>query len=466
MSEIPQAVIRQLQQFDQQHVLTWWAELSSQQQADLLQQLNSLDLQTLTSVWQTSRGAEVSDTANKAAHRIAQAKSPQNVIRQPQTTADELQRQQAAELGEAALGAGRVAVITVAGGQGSRLGFDLPKGMFPIGPITDRTLFQIFAEQILARQRRHSAGLPWLLMTSSATHADTVRFFEQQNYFGLDRADVHFFQQGSLPAMDLQTGRLLMADRAHLCLSPDGHGGLVTALESSGLMQAMSDRGVDHFFYHQVDNPTAILCDPVLIGLHLQAESELTTNVVRKLAPTERMGVLVDVGGHLEIIEYSELNETQAAATDDSGQWIFWAGNTAIHVFCRKFLERIAAGSGQLALHVANKKVPCLDENGQPFEPETPNAAKFERFIFDALPLAANALIVEGNRGREFNPVKNADGNDSPATCRAALKRIAQQWLQSAGCNPDLAQSMEISPLQALDEQEFATGIRTGRIRL
>lgn len=447
-------LVESLTQRNQQHVLQWWDELSADQQLELTAQLQSVDFDTIETVWKAAQQHDSKPDASTE-NRADIARAPATVVRQPTSDADQAQRQAAMEIGEQLLSAGKVAVITVAGGQGSRLGFEHPKGMFPIGPVSDRTLFQIFAEQIQARKNRHGGAIPWLIMTSSATHAETVAFFEQHEYFGLQSETVSFFQQGSMPAVDAASGRLLMGDKGSLCLSPDGHGGLVTALKSSGLLGEMATAGVEHFFYHQVDNPTVIMCDPVLIGLHHQQESQLTTNVVEKSSPMERMGVLVDIDGNLEIIEYSELTEEQASKSDDTGQWIFWAGNTAIHVFTLEFFQQLTTDGCGLELHVANKKVPYLSSNGERIEPAEPNANKFERFIFDALPLAKNALIVEGNRDREFNPVKNAEGSDSPATSKAALNRIAREWMRAAGQTVSDDSDVEISPLEALDAEEF-----------
>lgn len=448
-------LVETLARFNQSHVLKWWDEVTTDEQQQLASQLNAVDFETVVGVWQKAKESSSTTPQADDVDRAEIAKAPAAVVKQPSCEADNAIRTKAAEIGKQLLAAGKVAVITVAGGQGSRLGFDHPKGMYPIGPVSGRTLFQIFAEQIQARKNRHGGAIPWLIMTSSATHDETTSFFEQHDYFGLDPATVSFFQQGSMPAVDAATGKLLMGDRASLCLSPDGHGGLVTALQSSGLLAEMADKGIEHFFYHQVDNPTVIMCDPVLIGLHHEHKSQLTTNVVKKASPMERMGVLVDIRGKLEIIEYSELTEEQASKADESGQWIFWAGNTAIHVFTLEFFQQLTDGSCGLELHLAAKKVPHLNDDGVRVEPVEPNANKFERFIFDALPLAKNALIVEGDRDREFNPVKNAEGSDSPATAKAALNRIAREWMLAAGEIVSEDTDLEISPLEALDAEGF-----------
>lgn len=458
-------LLQKLKDNNQDHLLKWYGELSADQQARLLKQIEAVDPETIQRVWTTATTDTETDDSGKTS-RADRAMAPQSVVRQAATTAEQQQREEDARCGAQLLAAGKIAVITVAGGQGTRLGFDRPKGMFPIGPISGASLFQIFAEQIQARMTRHRGVIPWLIMTSAATHDDTVDFFGANNYFGLNRSDVHFFQQGSMPAVDLETGRILMKNKAELCLSPDGHGGLVTALQSSGLLAEMAEHGIEHIFYHQVDNPTVVICDPVLLGVHARLKSQLTTNVVAKRTPAEKMGALAEVDKHLEIIEYSELNEEQAARTDPEGRLVFWAGNTAIHVFARSFLEELAGDGCRLELHVARKAVPHIDEAGELVEPDEPNAGKFERFIFDALPLATNALIVEGDRDREFNPVKNAEGNDSPATARAAITHIGADWLAAAGVNVAPDADVEISPLVALDAEELSQKLAAGTVRV
>ncbi|MEZ6058943.1 MAG: UDPGP type 1 family protein [Planctomycetaceae bacterium] len=465
MTAEPAELLSILRIHNQQHVLRWWNDLNEAQRSLLTTQIEDVDFETVRRVWSES-SSQVAADDNQAAWRADRATAPSSVVRQPVSDSDRAAWQDAVSAGERLLADGSVAVITVAGGQGSRLGFEHPKGMFPIGPVSDRTLFQIFAEQIRARRRRHGGSIPWLIMTSAATHEETIAFFGQHNFFGLPADSVAFFMQGDMPAVDAATGRLLLKDKASLALSPDGHGGIVGALKKSGLLDRLARDEVDYVFYHQVDNPTVIICDPALIGLHHQHKSQMTTNVVRKTSPTERMGVLVDLDGRTEIIEYSELTDEQANRTDGAGQWVFWAGNTAIHIFAREFFEQLTDGRLSLPLHLALKKVPYLDDSGVVVEPEKPNANKFERFIFDALPLAEYRLIVEGDRAREFNPVKNADGSDSPATAKAALNRIGREWLAAAGYHVADDTNVEISPLVALDAAELASRLASGKVRL
>lgn len=466
MTAPPSELMSLLKQYGQEHLLAWWGELAPDRQAELSRSIQAIDFELIQRTWRGSQQTNAAVDTKCSGSRAEQAVAPRSVIYRPDTDAEQEARRADTELGRQLLESDQVAILTVAGGQGTRLGFDAPKGMFPLSPIRNQTLFEIFAAQIKARRQRHGASLPWLIMTSSATHNATVAYFRQHDFLGLAPDSVHFFQQGSMPAVDAQSGRILMSDQGTLCLSPDGHGGVVAALQSSGLLQFMADRGIEYIHYHQVDNPTVILGDPALIGVHHRHGSQLTTVVVRKRTPTEKMGALVDINERLEIIEYSELTPAQVERTDETGRSVFWAGNTAIHVFNRTFLEQLATDGCQLELHTAHKKAACIDDDGRAVVPQSPNAIKFERFIFDALPLADKALIVEGDRDREFNPVKNAEGSDSPDTARAALSRIGRAWLTAAGHSvPDTAVA-DISPLVALDAEELKERLANGQVSI
>jgi UDP-N-acetylglucosamine/UDP-N-acetylgalactosamine diphosphorylase len=324
-------------------------------------------------------------------------------------------------------------------------------------------LFRIHAEKVLAISRRYSRPVPLLIMTSPATHADTQEYFDAENFFGLSPGDVRFFQQGTMPAVDLTTGRILLEQPGRLFLSPNGHGGTLTALAESGLLKELESRGVRHVFYFQVDNPLVKVCDPAFLGNHIAAHSAASSKVVFKEQPGEKVGVLAVVDGRCSIIEYSDMSSEMAAERDETGNLRFRAGNPAIHIFDVGFLKWVT-GSGKLSYHTARKKVPYLDTNtGLVNHPTIENAMKFELFIFDALPLADRWLAMETNRAEEFAPLKNATGADSPATVRKAISRLHASWLEAAGVSiptsdtGDPIDPVEISPLYALDEDEFVS---------
>ena len=341
--------------------------------------------------------------------------------------------------------------------------------MFSIGPVTGKSLFQIHAEKVLALAVRYGASVPLLVMTSDATHDETVEYFEENHRFGLPPGDVAFFRQGTMPALDLATGKLLMEQPGRLFSSPNGHGGTLTALDDSGLLETISGRGVTQVFYFQVDNPLVKMADPVFLGHHLHANAEASSKVVAKSGPADKMGVLAEVNGRCTIIEYSDLPADLAKETDDRGQLqALGRRNPAIHLFSVDFLCRITRGETRLPFHVAKKKVPHLDETGRDVNPQKENALKFEMFIFDALPMADRGVVVESTRHEEFAPVKNATGVDSPATAKQAISDLAADWLTRAGAQvPRDAEgaasvALEISPLFALDPEELATKVQKG----
>lgn len=445
----PDPLVKTLQEFDQSHVLKWWDELTGVQQATFVDQLNAVDFAELAAL---TSGAKAETPSESPAEKAKRALPPSQIVRLPQSETDQADWQEAEKKGQDLIAAGKVGAILVAGGQGTRLGFPHPKGMFPIGPVSGNSLFQILVEQVRARGTIAGTSIPYYIMTSDATHSETVDFFEQHDYFGLSVDQVRFFKQGNMPAVEAGTGKLLLAAKNQLCLSPNGHGGLLFALRDAGLIEDMQNRGIEYLHYHQVDNPTAQVCDPAFLGFHVLKSSDLSTKVVAKRSAEEKMGVLVEVDGRTQIIEYSDMPESVAAEMEN-GELRLWAGNTAMHVFSRKFFETLLEDDLSLPFHRAHKKVPHLNGDGELIEPDEPNAWKFERFIFDALPKAETALVVEAERAKEFNPVKNAEGNDSPAEARAALLKIYREWMESVE-SPPFAE-VEISPLFALDKAAF-----------
>ena len=455
---LPLTIAERLDFYHQDHLLDDWDELSSAQQAELTAQLESVDFDRLVDLLDQHRAAQTAGTESPA-ERSLRAQPPKSLVRLPRTEAEHAGWRNATERGEALLRSGRVGAILVAGGQGTRLGFDHPKGMFPIGPVSDAPLFQLLCEQLLARSRRAGCSIPYYIMTSDATHAETVAFFQQHNHFGLPAGDVRFFRQGNMPAADAQTGRLLLSAPGQLALSPDGHGGLLSALTAAGLLDDMRQRGIDYMYYHQVDNPLAIVCDPAYLGWHDLTGSEVSTKVVAKLSAEDKMGVAVDVDGVTQIIEYSDLPSEVAQRRAADGSLELWAGSTAIHIFNRELLERLSAGDWQLPFHVAHKAVPHHVAGQGVNTPSKPNAYKFERFIFDILPQARQSLIVEADRGREFNPLKNATGVHSPDDVRRSLAGLHRHWARQAGWQIADETPVEISSLIALDADEFAAKV-------
>jgi UDP-N-acetylglucosamine/UDP-N-acetylgalactosamine diphosphorylase len=367
----------------------------------------------------------------------------------------------AAAAGESALRAGRVAAFTVAGGQGTRLGYNGPKGTFPVTPVRQHSLFQVFSEKILAAGRRYGRPLHWFVMTSHQNHAATEAYFQENRHFGLDPGRIHFFRQGRMPAVDF-SGKILLESQGSIALSPDGHGGSLRALERSGALDLMASEGIDTLSYFQVDNPLVRCVDAAFIGWHLLRGSEMSSKTVPKAYPEEKLGHFCRKGDRLVVIEYSDLPiELQREREPSTGALRYEAGSIAIHVIGREFVRRMAQGAGALPFHRADKKVNTVDAAGREVRPAKANGVKFEMFVFDALPSARNPVVIETARADDFSPVKNAEGVDSPATCRADQLRQFARWLRRAGQSvpedaagvPEFA--LEISPLFGYDEDTF-----------
>jgi UDP-N-acetylglucosamine/UDP-N-acetylgalactosamine diphosphorylase len=357
--------------------------------------------------------------------------------------------------GEELLQQGRLGFLLVAGGQASRLGYDGPKGAFQIGPVSDRSLFEIHARRLAAVRARFGVRAPWYVMTSPANHQATLNFFERHHYFGLEQRDVVFFAQAMIPAMD-PSGRILRSGPGELFLAPNGHGGVLLALAQSGALADARARGIEHFSYFQVDNPLARPADALFLGLHAQERAGMSSKVVAKRDAAEKVGVLGRQNGRLGCIEYSDLPAALREARDDSGRLRFCAGNIAIHMLRRDFIETLTRGGLQPPWHLARKKM-LVWEDGELRQSE---GVKFEAFVFDALGESERSVILEVDRSVEFSPVKNAEGQDSPNTARADLCRLHSSWVARAGLSlpaPDErgVHPVEIDPLIAEDAEGF-----------
>lgn len=440
----------------QGHAWNVLVHLCEHSQQRLSRQLENVDWPQLRRVFHEHHaGPDATSLARSVADPYATLvlEPVRNLVRLPSSSNDH-DWIEARRRGADHLASGRVAAVMVAGGQGTRLGFDGPKGMFPVGPLSNSSLYQWSSEQVLYRSRKHGQSIPFIIMTSEATHAATLKFFAEHNDFGLKSEDVWFICQGNLPAVDYETGEALFAGDDRLALSPDGHGGLLDALSRYGVWKRLCDRGIDTLAYHQVDNPLTPICDPAFIGWHLIRAADVSTKIARKRSPDERMGLVMEVNKVPQVVEYSDISEDIAGQVNSYGELRFWAGNTGMHVFNTDFLESIAHSSQPLPLHAAHKVVPFW-EDGAMLTPRSPNAVKFERFIFDVIPRASNALFVEADRDVEFQPIKNRFGNDSPATCQAALLRRHRNWLENAGIRVSEGVPVEISPQVAQEAADL-----------
>lgn len=436
----------------QEHVLRFWHALSTSERMRLAAQVEQVDPALVAQLYAKR------DAAQDFRALAARAEGPPAFRLGDDRPV--ISREAAQRRGAEALAAGKVGAILVAGGQGSRLGFEHAKGMFPIGPVSGHSLFQILFEKLLATRRRYGAAIPLYVMTSDATHDETAAYLAEHDYFGLPAADVRLFKQGNLPAVDAATGQLLLEQRGSLALSPDGHGGMLQALVASGSLADMQARGLAQLFYFQVDNPLVVMCDPTFIGYHLASGSEMSTQVVAKTAPDDRVGNVVSIDGKVQIIEYSDLPSECAARRNADGALALWAGSIAVHVFDTAFLARVAGTPEGLPYHVARKAAAYIDAEGNRVEPQgdEKNAIKFERFIFDLLPAARKSIVMEVDVAEAFAPVKNADGpaKDSPTTVKRQMVALHRRWLEAAGASVAADADVEIRPTFALDAEEAA----------
>lgn len=449
-------LIQDFERAGQGQVFRFFPELTPAGREQLLSRAATIDLEEVNALVEEHLRGEEAEAVDYA------GLAPAPYIPLPEHDGDPDRWESARRAGESAIRAGRVAAFTVAGGQGTRLGFDGPKGTFPVTPITGKSLFQVFAGKIARTSERYGAPIHWFILTSEINHAPTVAAFREHGFFGLPEDRVRFIVQGLVPAVDYQ-GEILLADTSTIAMTPDGHGGALRALVRGGAVDTMADLGIDCLSYFQVDNPLVPCLDPAFVGFHLQAGSELSSKMVPKAYPMEKVGHFCVDNGRLVVVEYSDLPEDMQKQLDEHGRLRFNAGSVAIHVFDREFIRRVGGGDtdDKLPFHRADKKIPHVDAKGDPVEPERPNGVKFEMFVFDALPMARDPVIIEGDRREEFSPVKNADGKDSPQTCKEDQLRMFAGWLKAAGGDIETDPSglpgatFEISPRFAADKRDF-----------
>ena len=445
MSDVPKELLQRIAAHDQEHVLTYWEDLNEQEQLTFLQQLGSIDFDQFAMLQKEFL------QKTEEAHLAKMKPSPFISV------SDLSDNESLKNAGEEIIRNGQLAVLTVAGGQGTRLGWSGPKGTFPATSITGKSLFQLIAEQIVFSSQKYGVSIPWYIMTSNENNGATRSYLLDNNCFGLERTEIFIFTQGEVPAIDAD-GKMLLARKNQISMNPDGHGGVIAALKQSGGLEEMEARGIAYLSYVQVDNPLAKVIDPVFLAVHADAKHssvEITSKCVLKTNPDERVGVFCDVDGKTTIVEYSDMSQEDKTLKDTDGTLAYRAGSIAIHMLSTDFLHRIA---DDLPWHIANKKVDHVStDSGSTVEPSEPNAYKFERFVFDVLMFAKKPLIVETLREEEFAPIKNAEGADSPTTSHHLQQQRAANWLQARGVQVPDSAVVEISPLSGSTPEDLKT---------
>lgn len=456
MAETVESLIESFSRAGQGQVFQFFNELDESARAKLIAQAETIDLDEVHALV----AEHVKGSHGGVSSLEGLEPAPYEAL--PKNGGDAAKWGSATEAGAAALKAGRVAAFTVAGGQGTRLGYDGPKGTYPVTPVTGKTLFQVFAEKIARSGERFGVTIPWFILTSEINNDATVAAFEENDFFGLSKDSVHFIVQGLVPAVDSE-GQILLSDKGTIAMTPDGHGGSLRALVRSGAVDQMKANGIDIVSYFQVDNPIVQCIDPAFIGFHVLGTSELSSKMVPKAYALEKVGHFCVQDGSALVVEYSDMPNEMQEETNADGSIRFNGGSVAIHIFDRDFIAR-SGGSGagvKLPFHRADKKIPFVNRDGDVVKPETPNGVKFEMFVFDALPLAKNPVIIEAARADDFSPVKNAEGVDSPQTCKDDQLRMFARWLKAAGVAVETdasglpAVTFEISHTFAADQADF-----------
>lgn len=482
-------LLKQLRPFDQEHLLQFWDELTDSEQQVLAEQIRGIDFSLIEQL--VRQKTEFLDVEPFAKRGQAPPNYQLGSLSKPSGPSEKknIFKLTAIEAGLTALANGQYAVLVVAGGQGSRLGYPHPKGTFPIGPVNGTSLFQIHCEKILSRSRESGRNIPFCVMTSPATDLEVRHFLDANNWFGISPENRFVFCQGTMPAVDAQSGKVLLAEKDRIELSPNGHGGMLAALAgdspswekpalenpSSSVLQQLQQRGIRHLFYFQVDNALVDICSPEFLGYHLLSNSEMTSQVVRKQQPDDRVGNVIQLDGRLHVIEYSDIPRELSERRTPDGSLEFWAGSIAVHQFTLDFLQKSAPIASALPYHIsAKKKVPYINTEttnidcpvGQKVMPQEPNALKFERFIFDLLPRAENAIVVEVAPRENYAPLKNAPGSAeySPEWVKQQLNDYYTNWLKNVGATVSPGITVEISPLFANSEEQLRARIEPGTV--
>ncbi|KAK2151369.1 hypothetical protein LSH36_366g06006 [Paralvinella palmiformis] len=427
-----------LKKYGQEHCLDFWDTLSAKQQETLYKDLKALNLEEITKYFNRCEeslkhpGEKIDDHLQPLP-----AECFGSIVRTDENKLKLYESEGLHQISES-----RVAVLLLAGGQGTRLGVNYPKGMYDVSLPSHKTLFQLQAERLikvqeLAHKLTGKEGIvPWYIMTSEHTQEATRQFFQKHDYFGLNPDDVTFFEQFTLPCMTFE-GKIILETPYKLARAPDGNGGLYHAMESSGVMDDMTNRGVKYIHVYCVDNILVKMADPHFIGFCIQKGAHCGAKVVEKTSATEPVGVVCKHDGKYRVVEYSEITLKTAEKRNPDGRLTFSAGGICIHFFTTEFLRKIIKHhQHELIHHVAKKKIPYTDSKGETVRPDQPNGIKMEKFIFDVFPFSDSQFAVwEVLREDEFAPLKNSDSApaDNPTTSRHSVFNLHMRFVIKAG---------------------------------
>ncbi|RNA30076.1 UDP-N-acetylhexosamine pyrophosphorylase [Brachionus plicatilis] len=446
-----------LKPYGQEHLVKFWDELSMDQRQQLLSDINEINFDQVVSNFNKVK-SEMGMTQKQVDSQIKPVPTEAKGSLENTDQIEDYELQ-----GLKAIAQNQVAVLLLASGQGTRLGVSYPKGMYSVGLLSDKSLYQIQAERLLKIKKIADQNfpdlaakcdqnsIPWYIMASEQTE----KFFQTNNFFGLDRKSVQFFEQYQLPCLTNE-GKVILDQKYKISKAPDGNGGLYRALYQRGILEDMKKRGVKYVHIYCVDNILVKMADPVFIGFCLSKDADCAAKVVKKVEAEEKVGVICKVNDQYQVVEYSEICEhTRNLRDEASGDLVYNAGNICNHFMSVDFLSGIHEREKQLAYHVAEKKIAFIDESGERILPKSNNGIKLEKFVFDVFTFSERFAIWEVPRDQEFSPLKNSDEakKDCPATCRADLYAQHYTWLKNAGALFDHKMDyggrvmFEISPL-------------------
>ena len=408
MEEKYQRALEILKEYNQEHILNNYNNLSDEKKEKLLDQILTIDFNQIAELFEQTK-KQVSFANDKI--------EPIDFVDKSALSAEELKKYN--DLGENAIKQGKYAVVTMAGGQGTRLGHNGPKGTFMLGLENDKSIFEILIDTLKESNNKYGVIIPWYIMTSRENNEQTENFFKENNYFGYDKNAITFFKQGELP-MCSEEGKLLIDENGLIKEAADGHGGIFESMSRNGIIDDMIQKGIEWAFIGPVDNVLVKMVDPTLLGVALDRNVLAAGKSVVKANSKEKVGVFCKRNGKPGVVEYTEITDDLAEATDENGNLIFAESHINCNLFNVNAIKEVS--SKKLPYHSAHKKAKYINENGELVVPEKPNAYKFESFIFDAFDMLDDMAILRVKREEEFAPVKNAEGNDSPETARKLYK--------------------------------------------
>ena len=401
-----------LKKYGQEHLLNHYDGLSEEKKKELLEQINNIDFELVNDLYNSTKQTKTkNDDKIEAIDYLDKFKLN-----------DEYKYYE--NIGKKAIKEGKLAAVTMAGGQGTRLGHNGPKGTYDIGLDSHKSLFELLCDNLKEEGKKYGVTIPWFIMTSRENNKDTVEFFEKHRYFGYQKnKNIFFFEQGELPMMDTE-GKILIGEDGLVKLAADGHGGIYESLVKTKMTNKMRELGVEWVFIGGVDNCLVKMVDPVLMGIAIDKKVTVACKSVVKDNPHEKVGVFCRRNGKPNVIEYSEITDEMAEAVDENGELLYGESHILCNLFSIDAIERM--GAEPLPYHVAYKKAKYIDKDGNLVVPDSPNAYKFEAFLFDAFGEVDDMAILRVKREEEFAPVKNSDekGVDCPKTARELYKKF------------------------------------------